>query len=411
MEILQKTKDEAVDYSLNSIAYICEEIGPRESGMPAERESQEWLKNQLLSNEWADSAEIEEFRVARHALVGFSKLIGVMLILGALLQFLRFTENPKVILAANIASLSLALLSLVITLSEFLFYIPLIDPLLQNTTSGNLYGKYMPTGEVKRRIIFSGHCDSAYEWTLMKISQNLMVGVLVADIVCLLASIGIFISNLATGSIPLWSVIFSGVSIICYIGLFFVCNFKVVVPGANDNLTGVFASVSVLKCLKESGIRFENTEVDVVLTGSEEAGLRGADAWAKKHKKECVDSGVETCYVDFDTLRDYDFMTIYYRDMTGIVANDPDVVRLIDKACDKVGHNLKHGIVPFGASDAAAISKNGIKAVCIAGQDPKHARYYHNRRDTADNMDRKTFALGVDIALAAAEIFDREGLK
>ena len=28
---------------------------------------------------------------------------------------------------------------------------------------------------------------------------------------------------------------------------------------------------------------------------------------------------------------------------------------------------------------------------------------------TTDNMDRKTFALGLDIALEAAEIFDREG--
>lgn len=50
MRISKETRDEAVDYSLNSIRYICEEIGPRESGMPNERKAQEWLKNELLSN-------------------------------------------------------------------------------------------------------------------------------------------------------------------------------------------------------------------------------------------------------------------------------------------------------------------------------------------------------------------------
>ena len=41
--------------------------------------------------------------------------------------------------------------------------------------------------------------------------------------------------------------------------------------------------------------------------------------------------------------------------------------------------------------------------------DPTPAVYYHNVKDTADNMDRKTFALGLDIAIEATEIFDREG--
>ena len=57
MRISKETRDAAVDYSLNSIKYICEEIGPRESGMPNERKAQEWLKNELLSNGWADEAE------------------------------------------------------------------------------------------------------------------------------------------------------------------------------------------------------------------------------------------------------------------------------------------------------------------------------------------------------------------
>ena len=71
MRVSKDIRDKAVDYSFDSIKYICEEIGPRESGMPNERKAQEWLKDQLLRNGWADEAAIEPFTVSRHGLVGF----------------------------------------------------------------------------------------------------------------------------------------------------------------------------------------------------------------------------------------------------------------------------------------------------------------------------------------------------
>lgn len=59
--------------------------------------------------------------------------------------------------------------------------------------------------------------------------------------------------------------------------------------GANDNLTGCFISMAVVKYMQHHDIRFENTEVWVVLTGSEEAGtsrrkgvLQGAQGRARR---------------------------------------------------------------------------------------------------------------------------------
>ena len=43
MRVTKEVRDGAVDYSLGAIKYICEEIGPRESGMPNERKAQEWV--------------------------------------------------------------------------------------------------------------------------------------------------------------------------------------------------------------------------------------------------------------------------------------------------------------------------------------------------------------------------------
>jgi hypothetical protein len=90
MRVSQEIRDKAVDYSLDSIRYICEDIGARESGSENELKAQEWMKAELLSNGWADEAETEEFTVSRHALVGFTKIVSVMLLLSVVMDVLAF---------------------------------------------------------------------------------------------------------------------------------------------------------------------------------------------------------------------------------------------------------------------------------------------------------------------------------
>lgn len=79
-------------------------------------------------------------------------------------------------------------------------------------------------------------------------------------------------------------------------------NEKRVVDGANDNLTGCYMGIAILKALKDEGIELENTEVGVILTGSEEAGLRGSKAWCEAHQGEFQD--VPTFIVSYDTIHD-----------------------------------------------------------------------------------------------------------
>lgn len=294
MRVSKEIREKAVDYGFESIKYICEEIGPRESGMPNERKAQEWLKDQLLTNGWADEAVIEDFTVSRHGLVGFTKIVSVLLVLAAAIQFVGYFVTAAA-MWCHIVTIVLAALSFTITVLEFLMYKPFIDPFLPKTTSGNVYARYKSAGETKRRIIFSGHCDSAYEWTLMKIKPAFMITVIVMCVVGVLASVALCIYGAVKGATPVWSLVVTMVFVPFYVLLYFFCTFKVVVPGANDNLTGVLASVGVLKCLKESGIRFENTEVDVVLTGSEEAGLRGAFAWAKNTVTKSLQATSKPC--------------------------------------------------------------------------------------------------------------------
>ena len=73
------------------------------------------------------------------------------------------------------------------------------------------------------------------------------------------------------------------------ITLFLFVDFKSISPGANDNLTGTYAALCALRMLEEGGVQFENTEVCAMITDGEEAGLRGAKDFAKRHLEEYTD--------------------------------------------------------------------------------------------------------------------------
>ena len=172
-------KKDAVQYTMDTIKYVCDEIGPRESGMEAEKKAQEFFVKELKDNGWADEIMVDEFTISRHALVGFTKIIGVMLILASLIQFIGLIGNPLVVRIVSIASILLVILSLTILIFEFILYKEFIDWALPQTQSRNVYAKYKPKGTVKRRIVINGHVDSAYEWPLMRVHQNFMVATLV----------------------------------------------------------------------------------------------------------------------------------------------------------------------------------------------------------------------------------------
>lgn len=73
--------------------------------------------------------------------------------------------------------------------------------------------------------------------------------------------------------------------------------------------------MGVLREMAEQNVRFEHTEVCALLTGSEEAGLRGALAYAKRHKRELQQ--VETVFIAMDTMREIEQLQIYTSGCTG----------------------------------------------------------------------------------------------
>lgn len=401
---------EMTNYTLREVKRVCKEIGPRESGEESERKAQAYVAESMKTV--ADTVETEDFELHPKAFMGWVLVDVVLMVLSAVMLILsRFDAVPELSTVLNIAALVLSVLSIAFAVGEFLLYKPMLDPFFPKRRSCNVVCTRKAAGETKRRIIFSGHIDSAYEWYFTHLGGGKLLTTMIA------LGIGAMVLNLILDIVSLFELpqglhiavlVLAFVSLVPILLCILFVNWKRVVPGANDNLTGVFASMAVLRYMAANDIRFENTEVVAVSMGCEEAGLRGAKAFAKKHADA---DDVETVFVATDTLRDFDYMGVYNKDMTGTVRLDAKAAAMVKKASEIAGYNLDYANVFFGSSDAAAIQQGGMKAVALAAMDPTPARYYHTRGDTADNLDPKTVEAGIDILLETAFLFDSEGLK
>ena len=247
------------------------------------------------------------------------------------------------------------------------------------------------TGEVSRRIFLNGHMDAAWEFPL-----NYHCGGIVFEIPGVMSLLGVVfymaISVCAlcgagtwTQTAALWGLLF----VPFFAALAFTYDSKKVVDGANDDLTGCMMGVALLHRMEELGMTLEHTEVGVILTGSEEAGLRGAKAWCKKHKDDYGD--VPTYIVSYDTIHDPKFLMVNERDLNGTVAADPEMCRLFLARAGDAGIPCRKGWVPplGGATDSAAFTQGGFRSVGITGLNHKLEDYYHTRKDSWDNLDAR----------------------
>lgn len=402
---------EYTNYAIKSIKNVCKNFGPRAVGTQAEKNAQEYMKADL--EKFCDEVRREEFRCSDKAFMAWVPLGAVLLILSVLF----FTLGWSVI------GLVLSALTLFFILGEFIFYKPVLDMFFPKVTSGNVYGVRKASGETKKRIILSGHTDSAFEWTYTyKGGRPVVALIIVTAVIAILLGLGGNIYGIihsgafggtvwgAEGNIPLriLAVVMYITVPVLVIALKF-CNYKLPVMGANDDLTGCFISCAAAKFLADNDIRFENTEVAVLCAGGEEAGLRGSKAFAKANK-EMLNDGVETVFISFDTIRELEFSKIYDKDMTGMVKNDRRVAELLQTAAKNTGIDVPIGTIELGSTDAAAMSQAGVPASSFVAMDPTPARYYHTRLDTADNLSPQAIDAGVKIALETVFLYDEKGI-
>lgn len=406
-KIIEKKYD-AAKYMVKEITHICTKIEKREPGSIGEKKACEYMAKVLKEDCGCERADVEPFKENPRSFLGW--LFFTLTFVLAAIVFYFFSPVISVILIV---------LGLLLALLQFGLYFKTIDKVFPEKTGHNVTAIKKCTGETKRRIIFNGHPDAAWEWPVnyalggVGFEAHALIGFAGAFYYLILAIIQL-VQNGSVGadpSTPLGKAGLIGLIFVPFlIGLYFMVNYRRVVDGANDNLSGCYMGIALLKALKDEGIEFENTELGVVLTGSEEAGLRGAKAWCEAHKDEFSD--VPTFIYSYDTIHDPKFLMVNYRDLNGTVKADKDASDLFMEAADELKIQCKKGMVPplGGATDSAAFAQAGMRAAGITGLNHKLESYYHTRRDSYDNMNLDGLAACFAATVKVLEKFD-EGAK
>lgn len=402
-------KNQAAQYMVDEITYIIKNFEKRGPGSKGERQSCEYMA-ETLKNLGCDRIQIESFKENPGSFFGWIYFT----ITFALLAIPCFFFFP-------LASVLLVIAGFAIMVFQFGMYKKVVDRFFPEMTGTNVTAIKSCKGEVKRRILFNGHPDACWEWPV-----NYRFGGIAFElhsVICVLGAVYYLILAVIklakfgfgyvpfTTEEPLFIASLVGLVFVPFmLGLYKMWDKKRVVDGANDNLSGCYMGIALLKALQDEGIEFENTEVGVVITGSEEAGLRGSKAWCEAHMDEFRD--VPTFFYSYDTIHDPKYLMANYRDLNATVKSDKDVTDLFMECADELGIHCLKGMVPplGGATDNAAFSQAGFRSAGITGLNHALEDYYHTRRDTYDNMNLEGLADCYAVTVKVLEKFD-EGAK
>lgn len=401
-----ENKNSSAQYMIDEITHICKSFEKRDPGSVGENQACEYMADVLKNDCGCDRVSVESFKENPGSFFGWIYFTVTFVLASIPLFFVM-----------PLLSVIFIILGLVIAVLQFGFYKKAVDRFFPEKTGHNVTALKAPKGEVKRRIVFNGHPDAAWEWPVnyllggVGFEAHAVIGFLGAFYYLALAIISLVKYGFNVGLMPtgtplfkaaLWGLIF----VPFLIGLYFMWNKKRIVDGANDNLSGCYMGIAILKALKDEGIELENTELGVILTGSEEAGLRGSKAWCEAHKGEFDD--VPTFIFSYDTIHDPKYLMANYRDLNATVKVDKEVSDLFMKAAKELDIPCLKGMVPplGGATDSAAFAQAGFRVTGITGLNHKLESYYHTRRDSYDNMNKQGLADCFAVSVKALEMFD-----
>ncbi|NVM27852.1 MAG: DUF4910 domain-containing protein [Candidatus Helarchaeota archaeon] len=341
---------------VNFIEEVCDEIGPRLGTYSKEKEA--GLKIKGILEKVADEVVLEDFTCHPAAFLDFAKVAWYVVLGGTAI----FWWLP-------IVSFFLFIYAFTTYLFEQRYLKEYVDFLFPTKTGTNVIGKLKPSGKPKQIVICSAHHDSAYEFPLFRkfkhkfgilayfTTSTMILGTLAAISKFLLdiLMISSVISNILLLCLPLLSCVLTG-----YMSFNLRSNF--VIPGANDNLSGVAVVLALAHHFVTQ--RLKNIELWLISFACEEC-MRGSKRFVQKHYEEVRDSKT----VNFDMVGKGE-ICIISKERYFSATLSFDLAKEFQKSTDlpiKVNH--------FGGSDAANFSKKGLEAITLAGLTPHN--YYH----------------------------------
>jgi hypothetical protein len=289
---------------MDHVRYLAETIGPRGSTTPQEAEAARYAARVLRAA--GLEPVTEPFTSARSAWYPYALFSGLVLV-GEVLFWAGGRRGA-------VAALALALLALVSALLELAFRPNPLRWLLPKARSQNVWARVEPRGQVQEQVVLLGHLDthrtplvfSTDRWTRL-FGRFVPMGLASAVDLIVLFALG---AGAPGGPWRPLSLPFALVAL----GLLVVTLQADLTPytaGANDNGTGAGVVLRLAERLAREPLA--HTAVWAVLSGCEEVGCYGAEAFAQAHQDElgrpvwiAVDgvggSGVSPSYLTRETF-------------------------------------------------------------------------------------------------------------
>ena len=389
--------DRYTDYMYSLIKKVIDEIGPRPSCSKEEK-----MLGRLLVEEWqplCDRVDSETFTCSPTAFLGFIRF-SVLLYFAAVVLYWFYP----------LASFILVAISFSMVFFEFLRYREYIDFLFPRRQGENIMGTIRPRGEATHRVIVSAHMDSAYEFNFIYYLRKAailiidlgMAGVVIALGGSLAKTIGYYGGFSDATAFSMVGYIMIAFTPIMAFFLFF--HTYRPVPGAMDDMAGVAVVAGLGKYLAEARRKGdwlpERTEVVLLATSSEEAGLRGAKRYASKHVQEMVTTPTYGLFLD--NIYDEKQLTVVNKEICTRATHDPELIKIAQDAAANHKWPIAVRSIPIegGGTDAAAFSVKGIPSVCLLCQDISQAvPNYHTRNDTYEHIRPESLSVSLQLVL------------
>ncbi|MBT9164694.1 MAG: hypothetical protein DDT22_00615 [candidate division WS2 bacterium] len=367
--------------AMKHIKYLSEKIGPRGSTTPAEAKAADYVKGYLESIGFTPM--IESFASVTSAWWPASIGLGLALLGALLFWFLK---------AGSLLGLITTLSAVAFILLEFSFITNPLRWFLPKGKSQNVWAIVPANGEVKKRVILNAHLDthrtplvfSSSLW-LELFKYLIPLGLLFMVLSSIFYGLNIFFDLSAYKNLLLIPTAF----------IFFVFlltlqpDFTRYVEGANDDASGVGVVLSMAEYLKMNPLN--NTQVWVVLTGCEEVGSYGADAFLKKHKNKLNTDNLPVYWFTYDSVggKGGELTYIDKHTFLTIAETCPDLVSLLNKVGEE---NLELKAIPkssrSGYTDSHVAVKHGFKTVTFLHQTKEgKLPFWHRQSDNLKNID------------------------
>jgi hypothetical protein len=164
---------------------------------------------------------------------------------------------------------------------------------------------------------------------------------------------------------------------------------RAVVPGANDNATGVATGMSLATWL--SGGVPDGVRVLLVFPGAEESFMEGMIAWCDRHLGSL--DPARTSFICVDTVGSPDLVALEGEGMLYMNEYPRDLLELVHEAAGELGVFVHRGLRFRNATDGLIPLRRGYRCSMLGSVDEfKIPPNYHWPTDTADRVDYGTVA-------------------